>query len=458
YTDDCQRTITHSRTINVNPAPQAAFASISNIDILCENLDAFEPGYLAYSNGASTDACDISGSVQGIADSFDSNCGTFDVNFTYTDNCGRTITAKQVVTVIDNKAPVITCPEPSTICNIDFPASLDATWTDNCLDGGTLTAYPTNIRDREDGCAQLADYVYTVSDGCGNTTTKTCTITREFDKIGKCETAFARANEGAECFIPDFRRWGWTNYIECEGEYTMPLYAGAAHCDTSKGTNVGNVIVNYSNGMVTVTYDIEEPGYVMSEAHVYVGCDPYPKKNGTNTVAPGQFPYNPSNLGYVRNYSVKVTDISGPIYVIAHAVTCEVLCMCSSMSEILSDNENGMVSFEGGFTCAGGSCEPEAAVQAKTTTTKEVNFTAYPVPFESEVNIKYSFDYDTDINIEVFDMKGALVRKAENRSYISGTTETTKIDLSRTDDQIFFVRLTTKEGTVVKKIVSSSPQ
>jgi hypothetical protein len=74
------------------------------------------------------------------------------------------------------------------------------------------------------------------------------------------------------------------------------------------------------------------------------------------------------------------------------------------------------------------------------------------------VNIKYSFDYDTDVNIEVFDMKGALVRKAENTHYIKGTIETTKLDLSRTDNQMFFVRMTTKEGTVIKKIVSSSPQ
>ncbi|WP_170309804.1 T9SS type A sorting domain-containing protein, partial [Seonamhaeicola maritimus] len=495
-------------------------------EITCEELDSFVAGSLSYSNGDSG-ACDISGSVQGIADSFEGNCGSFDVNYSYTDACGRTITATQVVTVVDNVAPIITCPEPSKICNIDFPATLDATWTDNCLAGGTITATPTNIRYREDMCAELADYVFTISDGCGNETIKTCTITREFDKIGECETAFAMDDEGANCFIDDgFRRWGWTNYLECEGDYTMPLYAGAAHCDTGKGTNVGDVIVNYSNGMVTVTYDIEEPGYVMSEAHVYVGCDPYPKNNGVNTVAPGQYPYNPSNLGYVRNYSVKVTDVSGPIYVIAHAVTCQVLCMCSSMSEILSDNEDGMISFEGGIMCYssdgdshGDSCDncPDIANEDQAdadgdgmgdvcdvcpldadndidgdgycadvdacpndanktepgdcgcgveegtcddtlVATKTVDFKAYPVPFDQEVTLKYSFDYDTNVKIEVFDMKGALIRSSEVSNYSKDSVGSTKLDLSGADDQMFFVRLTTKEGTVIKKIVSSSPQ
>ncbi|WP_242087026.1 T9SS type A sorting domain-containing protein, partial [Aestuariivivens sediminis] len=454
YTDDCGRTITQQQIITVLPAPEAVFDTIDDIEILCENLDSFEPGSLGYSNNG-LGGCLIEGSVMGVADPFDGNCGQFDVNFSYTDDCGRTITAKQVVTVTDNKAPVITCPEPQTICNLDFPESLDATWTDNCADGGPITAYLSNVRDRADGCAQLGDYVFTVSDGCGNETTETCTITREFDKIGECETAFARADEGAECFIPDFKRWGWTNYFECEGTYELPLYAGAAHCDVSKGTLVGTVTVDYTGGQVTVTYGDLAPGYLMTEAHVYVGCEPYPKNNGVDTVAPGQYPYNPSNLGNVQNYSVEVTNISGPIYVIAHAVTCEIVCMCSpSESDMLSNNEGGMVSFEGGFTCAGGgSCEPELVQDLET-----VDFKAYPVPFDQEVNINYSFDYDTDVHIDVFDMKGALIRSSENTQYIKGSLETTTIDLSGTDNQMFFVRITTREGTAIKKIVSSSPQ
>ncbi|WP_242158387.1 T9SS type A sorting domain-containing protein, partial [Aestuariivivens sediminis] len=380
--------------------------------------------------------------------------GTRTFTYTFTDCAGNSATWDYVYTIDDNIDPVITPLDGGYVCNGEVPEYLETTWSDNCGDGGTIMAYANMVS--SDECSAIYEYVFNVSDCAGNAAeTVTVEYISEWDKVGNCETAFARADEGAECFIPDFKRWGWTNYFECEGTYELPLYAGAAQCDVSKGALVGTVTVDYTGGMVTVTYGDLAPGYVMTEAHVYVGCEPYPQKNGSDTVAPGQYPYNPSNLGTVQNYSVKVTDISGPIYVIAHAVTCEVLCMCSpSESDLLSENEGGMVSFDGGFTCAGGgSCEPELVQDLGT-----VDFKAYPVPFDQEVNINYSFDYDTDVSIDVFDMKGALIRSSENTQYIKGSLETTTIDLSGTDNQMFFVRLTTAEGTIVKKIVSSSPQ
>ncbi|WP_223548085.1 T9SS type A sorting domain-containing protein [Aestuariivivens sp. NBU2969] len=409
-----------------------------------------------------TDNCDadpeVTYSDEGTLDA----CGLGVITRTWKaeDCAGNMTTGVQIITIKDDEAPVIIPLEDGYVCNGDVPEYLETTWSDNCGDGGTLMAYASMIGINE--CSATYEYVFNVSDCAGNAAqTVTVEYIKEWDKIGECETAFAKADTGSECFIPDFKRWGWTNYFECEGTYEMPLYAGAAHCDVTKGTHVGTVTVNYSSGMVEVTYEIDDEdsadgiGYVMTEAHVYVGCEPYPKNNGVNTVAPGQYPFNPTSLGNVRTYTVKVTDVTGPIYVIAHAVTCEVLCMCSlSESDLLSNNEGEMVSFEGGFTCeGGGSCE-----QAKVASTKDVDFTAYPVPFDQEVNIKYSFDYDTDVNIEVFDMKGALIRKAENTQYIKGTVETTKLDLSRMDNQMFFVRLSTNKGTAVKKIVSSSPQ
>ncbi|MBJ6369406.1 T9SS type A sorting domain-containing protein [Snuella sedimenti] len=445
--DECGRPLSAGPyVINVDAVPKASFDAISNIDIYCEDLDSFVPGMLSYGNGEDG-ACIISGQVQGVSDPFEGNCGQFDVHFSYTDECGRTITATQVVTVIDETAPVITCPEPMTICNDSFPAELTANWTDNCLDGGTLTVGPINIRYRDDMCAELADYVFTISDGCGNETTEICTITREFDKYDNCETAFAMDMETASCFIPDFKRWGWTNSYNEGDSSELPLYAGAAHCDyENKGTLVGSVTVDYSvEGEITVTYNINE-GYGMKEAHVYVGCDMYPEKKGTPTVAPGQYTFNSGSLDNSNGISVTFDNVYGPVYVIAHAVTCEELCKCSDRP--WSDDGN-TYNVDLGINCGG---------EAKVAVTKSVDFTAYPVPFDEEVNIKYSFDYETDVTIEVFDMKGALVRKAKNTNYMKGMSATTKMNLSGTDNQMFFVRLTTNAGTLVKKIVSYSEQ
>lgn len=118
------------------------------------------------------------------------------------------------------------------------------------------------------------------------------------------ETAYARGDSPV-CFIPTFSNWGWTNPIE-PGEYTWDLWAGAGQCDTSRGTLVGTVTVAYTDGYVTVTYDVNSPNS-LEETHVYADETPFPlDKKGKQTVAPGAY----TNNG----------PFDGEIYVIAHAV------------------------------------------------------------------------------------------------------------------------------------------
>ncbi|MCK8482406.1 hypothetical protein, partial [Psychroserpens algicola] len=93
YTDDCQRTITAKKTITVLPAPMAEFEEVENMEITCEEANSFEPGSLSYTNGG-TGVCEISGSVPGeLSGSYDECGGTLEVDWTYTDDCQRTITA-----------------------------------------------------------------------------------------------------------------------------------------------------------------------------------------------------------------------------------------------------------------------------------------------------------------------------------------------------------------------------
>ncbi|WP_191859700.1 T9SS type A sorting domain-containing protein, partial [Hanstruepera ponticola] len=368
---------------------------------------------------------------------------------TYTDPCGNKAAPVTVTYTwtVDTENPDIEIPEMEPICNGVFPENVTVNWTDNCSDGGELSAGPTNIIVSE--CQETADYVFTVTDECGNTATETLTLIREFDVIGECETAFGRSENNSICFIPDFSRWGWTNYFEGEGEYTLQMYAGAAHCDISRGSYAGDVIVTYENGQVTLMFNIDS-GYTMREAHVYVGCDMYPTgNNGAPTVAPGQYNFNPSGLSDgVSNYTVGPIDASGPIYVIAHAVVCEVTCKCS-----VSENEGGQFipSNYDAINCGADLTNDEVP-------SDEITFTAYPVPFEREVFINYEYDFETDVTVEVFDVRGVVVRKVSNTNYVKGTEGTTRIDLSDANNQFYFVRLTTSKGTVTKKIVSSSPQ
>lgn len=123
------------------------------------------------------------------------------------------------------------------------------------------------------------------------------------------ETAYAKGLS-AECFIPTFSRWGWTNLVNRGYSGTWPLWAGAAQCDTSKGTLVGDVYVEFSSsGHVTVNYLVNEP-FLLEETHVYAGTSKFPKDSrGRPTVAPGQY----------MNFSPFASSVQ-KVYVIAHAV------------------------------------------------------------------------------------------------------------------------------------------
>lgn len=147
------------------------------------------------------------------------------------------------------------------------------------------------------------------------------------------ETAFAYGESYGNCFlnysefISNPNRWGWTNGALNEGSYTFPIYAGAGQCDISKGTLVGQLSVSYSGGSAVVTYQMNGSNsqtgmpYVLDEIHLYVGSEVFPRnKQGDFTIAPGQFPYTASSLSNALSYSYTVTNLSGPVYVIAHAV------------------------------------------------------------------------------------------------------------------------------------------
>jgi len=116
------------------------------------------------------------------------------------------------------------------------------------------------------------------------------------------DTAYAKGDD-AICFIPTFSQWGWTNPID-PGTYTWDLWAGAARCDTRRGTLVGSVTVVYDP--VTFVVEVEfnvHAEYDLKETHVYAGYDEFPSTG----IAPGRF----TNEGPFDGSEV---------YVIAHAV------------------------------------------------------------------------------------------------------------------------------------------
>ena len=174
-TDDCGNSVSHTQTITVTPAPPVTFDQLDDLEISCEDLDGFVAGSLGYSNGGDG-ACDINGSVDGVAEDFKENCGSFTVTYTYNDTC-NSIQYIQTITVIDDVKPTLIIPADETVECDAVPAVGDASATDNC-DNDVLIKYDGESR-TDGNCADSYTLTRTWSaeDNCGNITTLSQTIT-----------------------------------------------------------------------------------------------------------------------------------------------------------------------------------------------------------------------------------------------------------------------------------------
>src|SRR5690606_10204152 len=129
-----------------------------------------------------------------------------------------------------------------------------------------------------------------------------------------------------------------------ETDYVLPLYAGAAHCDPTNGWGmIGTVTISYNSGTMVIAYSTL-PDYSLSEVHIYVGCEMFPVIKGKPTVAPGQYTHNATGLDRDYEYTVTFTGIEGPVYVIAHAVVCDI--------RGISSDDAGLVALD--ISCAEG--------------------------------------------------------------------------------------------------------
>lgn len=318
------------------------------------------------------------------------------------------------------------------------------------------------------------------------------------------ETAFAflnvdddllTADEISQCFIPDFNRWGWTTFLDFseatgQASYEMDIYSGAGQCDLTKGTDVGSVNVIYSDGTLTFDYDLD--GFVLSESHIYVGYNPYPTKpNGQETVAPGQYTYVDSTVGNLSSYSVSLPVDGDAFYIIIHGVTqgancndcpdedsdgiCDEDDICPGFDDTIDTDGDGIPDGCDDEQCpdsdGDGICDDDDICPGFDDTIDsdgdgipdgcdngafsiEENVSTYPIPFNEVINVKYSFDYDTPVIIELFDMKGIKLESQKINTYRKGTTAVSKINLSTKSNQLYLLRLTTSKGQITKKIVS----
>lgn len=136
-----------------------------------------------------------------------------------------------------------------------------------------------------------------------------------------CETAFAFGDKKLWDIIdpatgdPITNRWGWQITVNAGDTFTQKIWAGAGQNDITKGTYVGDLQISYDGSTLTVNYIMNSP-FFMQETHLYASTVE------TDTAAPGLF----GNLHDLENatfdsYQIQISG--GTIYVVAHAVVCQ---------------------------------------------------------------------------------------------------------------------------------------
>lgn len=76
-----------------------------------------------------------------------------------------------------------------------------------------------------------------------------------------------------------------------------------------------------------------------------------------------------------------------------------------------------------------------------------------PVPFRDNLNIKYEFDYESAATIQIFDMRGNMVKTFRESNAGLGKVTTISTEFVR-GEQMYVVKVTTDRGTYTKNVVS----
>ena len=129
------------------------------------------------------------------------------------------------------------------------------------------------------------------------------------DNDDRCKTSWAKGSRSS-CIS---RSWGaWSNKMYKGNTETMKIWSGASQCDVRNGEHVGNAVISFNGGKVTVTTTMFA-GFSVRASHLYVGSSSNPNR------VPSSFPWKKSGSA---DYSVNIQSCL-KTYVALHVDVCE---------------------------------------------------------------------------------------------------------------------------------------
>lgn len=180
-TDECGNSVSEVQTISIIDTTPPTITIPEDTTVECS--ESTDPSAIGFATGE-----DMCGSVKITFDDV-VNAGTCDGEYsitrtwTVTDECGNTSTGTQTISVVDTTAPVITNPASNIIVDCDstgnngaleawLNSNGNATASDAC---STNLTWTNNYNGATSDCSEPIEVIFTVSDGCGNSTSTTAT-------------------------------------------------------------------------------------------------------------------------------------------------------------------------------------------------------------------------------------------------------------------------------------------
>ncbi|WP_047545987.1 gliding motility-associated C-terminal domain-containing protein [Psychroserpens sp. Hel_I_66] len=286
-TDDCGNTVSDTQTISTvdTIAPDVTNCSVENSTLECtennnETLsEAWNAANIATLQACATDTCDSDLSVSSDYDYNNLNvvcgpCGTLNVTYTVTDDCGNASTVTATLTFDDGTIPDLSncsVTDESIECSGDDNEQLANDWDaanilalENCADDfGVVVTSNYEYDNIMSTCGQggTITVIYTITDNCGNATTLTATLTLEdttppnLDNCSVTDTSIECSGNDNEQLAND---WNAANILALEN-------CGTDSCDTDFTGQVTSTYA-YSNlestcgqgGTIEVVYTITD--------------------------------------------------------------------------------------------------------------------------------------------------------------------------------------------------------
>ncbi|WP_298247988.1 hypothetical protein [uncultured Christiangramia sp.] len=82
-------------------------------------------------------------------------------------------------------------------------------------------------------------------------------------------------------------------------------------------------------------------------------------------------------------------------------------------------------------------------------------FKASPVPFKERLTVQYDFEYTSNVTIQVYDLKGQLLRTYKDRKVTKGDRTELAVDFRMKANQVYILRVATDREVFSKNVVST---